>query len=670
MSASSAIKVGLIQINNSFSGQNYLPYSVGILQAYAIRHAKAADRLEFLLPLFKRIRPEEGAERLQGADVALFSVYVWNMNISLAIARQVKERSPSTTIVFGGPHVPNDAEGFLRKHGYIDVACQGEGEGPVTALLDAISANGRNAAYSRNKPWRDIPSLRYLDDGLFIKNPSSERIRDLDTVPSPYLSDVFGPLIAANPDEQWIALWETNRGCPFSCTFCDWGSATAAKVNKWSTNRLFAEIEWFADRRIEFIFCCDANFGILPRDIEIVEYAAKVKGERNYPKALSVQNTKNATERAYLVQKRLSDAGLNKGVDIALQSLDATTLKNIKRDNISLETYLELQRRFTRDRVETYTDMILAMPGETFDSFMNGASTVIEMGQHNRIQFNNLSILPNAEMGDPEYQKTFGMVTVTNEIINIHGSLLRFEGDVVETQEMVIATNSMPKEEWVRTRALSWMISLLHFDKVLQIPIVIVRETTRVRYRELFEHFEKPDPRRFPVLAEIRDFFEATARGIQKGGPEFVYSREWLGICWPADEYILIKLCREEKIGAFYVEAETMLAEFLQSRGVDLPSGVLEESVALNRELLKRPFLGDVWERELRSNIWEFYRGILTGEPAQLREEPSPCRIDRSVQRWNSWDDWCREVIWWGNKKGAYLYANAPYARAEMAGHF
>ncbi len=104
-----------------------------------------------------------------------------------------------------------------------------------------------------------------------------------------------------------------------------------------------------------------------------------------------------------------------------MQSIDAETLLAVKRDNISLKTYFELQRRFARDRVETYSDMILGLPGETFDSFADGVSRLIENGQHNRIQFNNLSILPNAEMGNPAYQRRYGMVTVSSEIINIHG---------------------------------------------------------------------------------------------------------------------------------------------------------------------------------------------------------------------------------------------------------
>src|SRR5262249_3745501 len=293
---------------------------------------------------------------------------------------------------------------------------------------------------------------------------------------SPYLAGTFDRLLADHPGHAWIALWETNRGCPFACTFCDWGSATAAKVIPFAEERLRAEVDWFARHRVEFVFCCDANFGILPRDVGLAEYVAVVKERTGFPRALSVQNTKNATERAYQTQKILSDAGLNKGVALSLQSVDPTTLDAVKRRNISLDTYLELQRRFTGDGVETYSDLILGLPGETCDSFVDGVARIIESGQHNRIQFNNLSILPNAEMGNPGYQAAHGLVTVPSRIINVHGALESADDDVIETQELVVATSAMPAPAWRRARACAWMTALLHFDKLLQIPFLVAHD--------------------------------------------------------------------------------------------------------------------------------------------------------------------------------------------------
>ena len=102
---------------------------------------------------------------------------------------------------------------------------------------------------------------------------------------------------------------------------------------------------------------------------------------------------KNARDRAYKVQKLLAETGLSKGVTLAMQSVDPHTLKSIKRDNISIEDYSELQKRFSIDNIPTYTEFILGLPGDTYDVFANGVSMVIEAGQHNRIQYNNLSIL-------------------------------------------------------------------------------------------------------------------------------------------------------------------------------------------------------------------------------------------------------------------------------------
>jgi radical SAM superfamily enzyme YgiQ (UPF0313 family) len=654
------LSVGLVQINNSFTGQNYLPYSAGILQAFAQRHLAHSARYEFRLPLYRRLPVAEAVARLSGSDVVFFSTYVWNIRLSLAIARALKAQEPRTLVVFGGPQVPDRAETFLRAHPFIDMAVHGEGERVFSMILE------RGAT----PDWTGIPGISFLrPDGTFVTRAKGPRLGDLSLVPSPYLDGLFDPLMAANPDEQWLVLWETNRGCPFSCTFCDWGSAVQSKVFQFDLERLYLEIDWFARHQIEFVFCCDANFGILKRDLDIVEYAVATKERHGFPRALSVQNTKNATERAYQVQKTLADAGLNKGVTISLQSLDPGTLTSIKRANISSASFQELQRRFTRDRVETYTDVILGLPGETYESFADGVDTVIANGQHNRIQFNNLSILPNAEMGAPEYQQKYGLRIVETKIVNIHGALDENEGDVAETQQLVVATDAMPATDWRRTRAFAWTAGLLHFDKVLQIPLVVLHETGGVHYRELIEAFSEGALHDFPVLAEMQQFFLDKARDIQDGGSEYCRSDAWLGIWWPADEYVLISLSVEGKLDRFYDEAARILGGFLRRRGVEVPPDLLGEAVQLNRALLKQPFQVDDLELPLAYNVWELYQAALLGEPITVQRAPRVHRIDRTSARWSSWDAWCREVIWYGNKKGAYLYGQTA-VEPRIAGHF
>ena len=657
------IKIGLVQINNSFSGQNYLPYSIALLQTYVQKFAVEPQRYEFLTPLYKRVRIADAVEAMKDADMVGFSTYVWNGRISLEIARRLKQLKPGIVIVFGGPHVPDQPEAFLRAHSQIDLGVHNEGERTFLKLLEA---------WPDREAWAGLAGVSMVRaDGSFVRNANVDRVRDLDEIPSPFLEGAFDSIMKANPGESWIGLWETNRGCPFRCTFCDWGSATAGKVTKFGEERLFREVDWFAEKKIEYIFCCDANFGIQKRDVDIANYVADVKKSTGYPVALSVQNTKNATERAYLTQKILSDAGLNKGVALSMQSVDMPTLEAIKRDNISLNTYMELQRRFTKDKVETYSDLILGLPGETYESFVRGVDQLMENGQHNRIQFNNLSILPNAEMGDPAYQKKYGMVTVESKIINIHGERVELDDDVPEVQDLVIATASTPLADWRRTRNFCWMTALLHFDKLFQIPLILAHGISGITYRDMIEAFMQADPVRYPLIGEINAFFESEARSIQQGGSEYVFSKEYLNIFWPADEYIFVKLTAEGKFDAFYAEAGKLLAETVSARHSGLPMDVIDEAIRLNHALVHQPFARTDLKVKLRYDILDYWHKVRTGEPALLVEKPMLIEIDRTSKPYDDLQKWCREIVWWGNKKGAYLYSpNATAITPELAGHY
>ncbi|WP_372400670.1 radical SAM protein (plasmid) [Azospirillum sp. HJ39] len=652
--------VGLVQINNSFSGQNYLPYAVGLLESFVRSRAEDANRYNFLSPIYKRMPISQICEALLNADVIGFSTYVWNARISLEVARQVKLKRPDVMIVFGGPQVPDHAETFLRTYPFIDVAVHNEGEQTFLDILESFPHTDPTG----------IKGTSCIDDaGHYVRTAPQPRIRELSSIPSPFLTGVFDRLMATHPKESWIGLWETNRGCPFQCTFCDWGSATAAKVNQFDLDRLTAEVDWFSDKKIEYLFCCDANFGILKRDVDLARYVADKKKETGYPQFLSVQNTKNATERAYLAQSIIAEAGLNKGVAISMQSIDPETLKNIKRDNISLKSFLELQSRFTRDGIETYSDLILGLPGETYDSFVEGVSMLMESGQHNRIQFNNLSILPNAEMGAPEYQDRHGMRLVESQIINIHGEDPCLDDDVPEMQQLVVETATMPAADWRRTRAFCWMTALVHFDKLFQIPLIVAHEQSKVSYRVLLESFTRAEKIRFPLISSIYDFFIESATVIQQGGPEYIHSKEWLNIYWPADEYVFIRLTAEGKVDDFYRECTELILEATEATASACLKPAVRDAARLNRSLLKDPSAVSDLVVDLEWNVMELYKAILRGESERLSRTPNTVHIGRSKESWADFNDWCKRVVWWGNKKGAYLY-NGAVVEMHPAGHY
>src|SRR5262249_51696631 len=157
---------------------------------------------QFLLPLYKRLAVRDAIASLREADVVGFSVYVWNIQLSLEVARRLKAERPDVLLIFGGPQVPDQAEAFLRENPWIDVACHGEGERVFLDLLERLPSSN----------WNGIGSISYVRDGRFFPHPRLPRTPDLSTIPSPYLEGVFGPLIETFPDERWLALWETNRG--------------------------------------------------------------------------------------------------------------------------------------------------------------------------------------------------------------------------------------------------------------------------------------------------------------------------------------------------------------------------------------------------------------------------------------------------------------------------
>src|SRR4029078_13107924 len=190
---------------------------------YVQRFSPNPGRYRFLTPLYKRVRIADAVEALKDADLGGFSTYVWNGRISLEIARRLKALKPGIVIVFGGPHAPAQREAFLRANPQIDLAVHNEGERTFLKLLEA---------FPDRTAWAGLAGVSMVrSDGTFVRNPNIDRVRDLDEIPSPFLDGAFDSIMAANPDESWIGLWETNRGCPFPCPFFDWGAATPGKGN-------------------------------------------------------------------------------------------------------------------------------------------------------------------------------------------------------------------------------------------------------------------------------------------------------------------------------------------------------------------------------------------------------------------------------------------------------
>lgn len=620
---SRAVVVQIVQINQPYLQENYLPYVAGLLQAYVQRHARQPARFTFLPPLFERLPLQHSLMQSRPADVVAFSCYTWNWQYSLQLAAAVRAQQPGCLIVFGGPHVPagpQQAEAFLRQHPAVNLAVHGEGEQTFLELLEQWQ--------SGQPDWQAVAGISYLDAaGDYQRTAPRPRQSDLSQVPSPYLTGVFEPLLRRDPGARWLALWETNRGCPFSCSFCDWGSATASKVSRFDEDRLLAEIEWFARQRMHTVYCCDANYGMLKRDLDLTDAMVRARQQSGFPKVFYIQNTKNVTERAYAIQTRIAHAGLNQAVTLSLQSVNPRVLKHIQRDNISLESYRELQQRFRRDSVQTYTDMLVGLPGDTPADFLAGIDQVINEGQHHLIRFYNVYLLPNAPMNQPDYRARHQIQSVVTPYAE---PLAPTRQAISEFQELVIASESFSSDDWLQMRMLAWWAELLYFNrKLLQLPWVLLKVLGGLGYGQLLQHYLQGDWPRTAITAELRAFLQHKAQEISAGQPELCpiqlpgKGEVWMGV----EDYLFHGLSQTGSWPLFFADQQAILLDLLHKT---LPAAqaqallpVLQQALQLSQALLGVQLQDQPFEMPVNSNFWAIYQAELHGEtPPPLSSQP------------------------------------------------
>ena len=260
---------------------------------------------------------------------------------------------------------------------------------------------------------------------------------------------------------------------------------------------------------------------------------------------------------------------------------------------------------------------------------------------------------------------------VETDIVNIHGALSA-DNPVKEKQQLVVGTRTMPKPDWIKARVFGWMTALLHFNKLLQVPFVVLHTLYGVRMRDLLACLMDRG-QMGPIVSDLYRFFEDKALAIQQGDVEFCQSTQWLDIWWPADELAMIRLCTAEQLPTFYQEAGDRLSAFMTERGDTAVQAVLQDALSLNQTLIKLPYQQQDIELGLSYNIWDVYHAALQGEACALARGSFSYKIDATSNQWASWEQWCREVIWWGNKRGAYVYACqplvSPASSVEMSSH-
>ena len=304
------------EYNVLMEGMAYLPIVSGLLRAFAETDATIIDNYQFMDFFYYRDDIDKILFQYDDPAIACFSVSMWNEQFNLRVARAVKERFPKCTIVFGGPQVPHHPHDYFETYPFIDLAVRGEGENTFSEIL---------LRHLESDRFETIPGLawRHARTGECIRNEEDRKQpKDLDMYPSPYLEGLYGHIMK-DGKLRYQAIIETNRGCPFPCSFCFWGQGGLSFRYRFHTiERVAKEIEWCAQNGISYIFNADSNFGMHKRDKEIAAELIRIKKEYGYPEKFRTCFGKNTDDRIFEIAEMLHGADLEKGIGAAKQRFD------------------------------------------------------------------------------------------------------------------------------------------------------------------------------------------------------------------------------------------------------------------------------------------------------------------------------------------------------------
>ena len=423
-----------------------VPLSLGYIKAYAVAHH--GDDID--VQLFKHPERLLAAAQTTPPDVIGFANYGWNSNLNRTVGRYLRERLPAALMVAGGPNIdPEPARrlAFLERHDYLDFIVVDGGEEPFAELLAWHMAGG--------KPDTDLPGNLFWRDEDGLQTTAERPLQKIiEGIPSPYLDGYLDEFLAAGK----VPMFETNRGCPFRCTFCAWGMASKDLVRRFDLDTALAEIAYVGARsQADNWIICDANFGILKRDVEIAAAIRRAHDETGTPKSCHIWLAKNVTERNLQIAEILGDMTVPV---MAVQSLTDEVLENIKRDNISTDTYVQYQQRFHQMGHRTYSDLIVPLPGETLDSHLTSLRNLFEYGV-DIIQSHHMRLLAGAETNTTATRETYDFQTRYRLIHGDAGAYTAPDGTVLrcfEYEESLRSTNTIAEDQMFYLRKLHFLV--------------------------------------------------------------------------------------------------------------------------------------------------------------------------------------------------------------------
>jgi radical SAM superfamily enzyme YgiQ (UPF0313 family) len=440
-----------------------IPINIGFIGSYIKK--KFGKDVE--ISLFKY--PDEAIQEIKSnpPDMLGLSNYSWNSNLSEYVASIAKKVNPNIVTIQGGtnfPHQENLQKDFLLARPNTDIYTILEAERSCSNIVKRILEN----YYDRKKIFeKPIDGCIFIDPESYksknktiIRGAILERIKDLDEIPSPYLTGILDKFF----DGKLTPFIETNRGCPFTCSFCHTGNFYYHKLNKFSEDRVRAEVEYIGKRvgkpGITNLLLADVNFGMYPGDKKTCEFLVESKEKYGWPLQIMGTTGKNNKKRVTEITKILGNMF---GITMAMQSMNERVLKNIERSNIKLDHMIEVNNNLRNEGKVTHVELILPLPGETKETFIEGLNSILNANT-SCVCIYTLMMLHGTKFKDPKYRKQFGY-KIKFRIVPLDFG--EYEGQkIFEYEEVGVETKDLSFDDYLFLRSLSLLVESLYNGKL------------------------------------------------------------------------------------------------------------------------------------------------------------------------------------------------------------
>ena len=393
-------------------------------------------------------------DTLRQTDILMLSCYVWNWELQLALADRAREINPDIIVVGGGPQV------HKPYYDRFDHVVMGEAEHGVRQILDGTAGH---IVHSIRKT--DFEISPYIDNrDMLLAQREQAKARKM----------ALG------------VIFEANRGCPFACAYCDWGSATQSKVHYFQQDRTFDEIDFVCNvLQPSFWFHADANFGITDRDIDISHHLVKAKQRTSFPKAFYYSTSKNTWKRNVEIAKILHQGGLIDTYNIGIQHTHKDVLEASVRGNIKPDQFRIIGSECQKNGIPTNTQMILGMPGDTRAKWFQSLCETFEWGFHSETKVYWYNLLPNAPAAHPDYVKEWQIET--KPVIYNQARLLKDHDEVIDkAADIIVSCKTFDREDWINMNIDTKWLQALHNMALLRHTAMYWRFTHDVPYETFY----------------------------------------------------------------------------------------------------------------------------------------------------------------------------------------